>query len=481
MLFTSFEFIFLFLPFAVIGYYLMYRYAGAKAGTLWMIFSSLFFYGWWNPFYVPLLIGSLLINFWLGRRIEVVRGKKKRGWLILGVGFDLSLLGFFKYSDFFIENLNLLTKADVPLFQLALPLGISFFTFQQIAYLVDVYRGETKNMNVWHYLYFVTLFPHLLAGPIVHHADIIPQVEERSHGHIKEENIQKAIFLFSIGLFKKVVVADSLAIWANQGYGHPQDLSFLEAWVTTLSYTFQLYFDFSGYSDMAMSIALLFGIVIPVNFRSPYRSLDIQDFWRRWHITLGRFFTRYLYIPLGGNRKGEGKTYRNLFMVFLASGLWHGAGWTFVCWGALHGSAILLHRAWKKKGRRLPGFLAWGLTFLFVHLAWVLFRAETFTDAILVYRSLFDVGKNMYQYTFVTNGNPVLSIVDVVPHPSVYSLLILFIILFLCVLKVRDSVALLEGFHPNRLYRYWTVILLVSVVYLIFNARSTSEFLYFNF
>ncbi|MGB6019807.1 MAG: MBOAT family O-acyltransferase, partial [Sulfurimonadaceae bacterium] len=262
--------------------------------------------------------------------------------------------------------------------------AISFFTFQQIAYLVDSYRGETAEYDFLNYALFVTFFPQLIAGPIVHHAEMMPQFASKWNLVKNYKNIATGLFIFSIGLFKKVVIADTFAKWATAGFDHAETLNLLEAWATSLSYTFQLYFDFSGYTDMAIGAALLFNIKLPINFNSPYKALDIQDFWRRWHITLSRFLRDYIYIPLGGNRKGSFRTYNNLLATFILGGIWHGAGWTFVFWGLLHGMALVVHRFWKSIGFTMPNILAWFITFNFINIAWVFFRAREWDDAIKV-------------------------------------------------------------------------------------------------
>ena len=263
-----------------------------------------------------------------------------------------------------------------------MPIAISFFTFQQIIYLVDSYRGETKEYAFLNYSVFVAFFPQLISGPIVHHKEMMPQFENNRNKIINHENIAIGMLFFSIGLFKKVVLADTFATWATNGFDRAEILYFFEAWATSLSYTFQLYFDFSGYADMAIGIGLLFNIRLPINFNSPYKSRDIRDFWRRWHITLSRFLRDYVYIPLGGNKGTSIKTYNNLMVTFLIGGIWHGAGWTFVFWGLLHGLALVLQRLWSSFGLKMPTLLAWFITYNFVNLAWVFFRAESFSDAL---------------------------------------------------------------------------------------------------
>ena len=296
----------------------------------------------------------------------------KKAILIVAIAANLALLGYFKYSDFLIDNLNFAFNLHIHSLNLLLPLAISFFTFQQIAYLVDSYSGgSTKEYNFLNYCLFVTFFPQLIAGPIVHHKEVMPQFGNLKSKVPNYKNIALGIFVFSLGLFKKVLIADTFAVWASNGFDKAEILSLIEAWVTSLSYTFQLYFDFSGYCDMAIGAALLFNIKLPINFNSPYKASDIQDFWRRWHITLSRFLRDYVYIPLGGNRKGRARTYLNLILTFIIGGIWHGAGWTFIFWGFLHGLALMIHRFWHNLGFRMNKVLAWFITFNFVNIAWV--------------------------------------------------------------------------------------------------------------
>ena len=339
MLFNSFEFIFIFLPIVFFGYFSLCSWRLTVASKLWLVSGSLFFYGWWNPLYLPLILTSALVNYAVGRRLSgpAPEWVTQRTLLIIGIAFNLSLLGYFKYTDFLIGNVNALFSTGVPLTRIALPLAISFFTFQQIAYLVDSYRYEAREYDLLNYLLFVTFFPQLIAGPIVHHREMMPQFASRRHMVKRYRNIASGLFIFGIGLFKKVVLADTFAEWANPGFDTLPALSLVDAWATSLSFSFQLYFDFSGYTDMAIGGALLFNIRLPVNFDSPYKAVSIQDFWRRWHVTLSRFLREYVYVPLGGNRAGGFRTNVNLSAVFLLGGLWHGASWMFIIWGALHG------------------------------------------------------------------------------------------------------------------------------------------------
>ena len=392
MLFNSFEYIFLFLPAVFFLYFLLNRVRYATAAKLFLIGASLFFYSWWDLSYLYIILLSVFFNFAVGSLISrdtLFSDRTKKVLLIAGVAANLAMLGYFKYSDFFLENINHALGTSYPLLHLALPLGISFFTFQQITYLVDSYKGQTEEYSFLNYMLFVTFFPQLIAGPIVHHKEMLPQFAKKWNWVANRKNIAMGLFIFSIGLFKKVMIADRFAVWANRGFDTAETLNMLEAWVTSLSYTFQLYFDFSGYTDMAIGAALLFNIRLPINFNSPYKARNIREFWRRWHITLTRFLKDYLYIPLGGNRGGVLRTYINIFIVFFLAGIWHGAGWTFIFWGILHGIALIVHRIWSGFAIRMPLVLAWFLTFNFVNVAWVFFRAKNFDDALKVLEGMF--------------------------------------------------------------------------------------------
>ncbi|MDD4802561.1 MAG: MBOAT family protein, partial [Syntrophomonas sp.] len=392
MLFNSYEFIFLFLPICLIVYFLLNRFASGSAAKLWLVLASLFFYSWWNVIYLPLILLSIVVNYAVGTALVKSSDRIRltpKTILATGITFNLLLLGYFKYMDFFLTNINLVFSNDLPLLHIVLPLGISFFTFTQIAFLVDAYHSEAREYNPINYALFVTFFPHLLAGPILHHKEMMPQFESGENKALNYKNLAQGIFLFSIGLFKKVAIADTLALAANYGFDTAAALSLVEAWITSLSYTLQLYFDFSGYTDMAIGAALMFNIRLPINFNSPYKALSIQDFWRRWHMTLSRFLQKYVYIPLGGNRRGNINMYRNLMITFLLGGLWHGAGWTFVFWGFLHGAGLVIQRLWQKLNLRMHKWLAWFITFNFVNIAWVFFRAETWSSAIKVLTGMF--------------------------------------------------------------------------------------------
>ncbi|MGH6886959.1 MAG: MBOAT family O-acyltransferase, partial [Geminicoccales bacterium] len=330
MLFNSFEFILAFLPVTLIGFFLLGGRESPRAALSWLVLTSLFFYGWWNPSYLVLIIGSICFNFFVGQRLLARSSKAILGF---GVAVNLLSIAYFKYAGFLAFNIEELAGVEVGLEHIVLPLAISFFTFQQIAYLVDAHRGEVRAEGFVNYALFVTFFPQLIAGPIVHHSEVLPQFARRSTYRLDLDNLALGLTVFSIGLFKKVVLADGIATYATPMFAAAQggyEPTLFEAWGGALAYTFQLYFDFSGYSDMAVGLGLMFNIRIPINFDSPYKAVNVIDFWRRWHITLSRFLRDYLYIPLGGNRRGPERRYVNLMLTMLLGGLWHGAGWTFV-------------------------------------------------------------------------------------------------------------------------------------------------------
>jgi D-alanyl-lipoteichoic acid acyltransferase DltB (MBOAT superfamily) len=383
MLFNSYDYLIWFLPGTLVVFFLLGR--RPLAAQAWLTLASLFFYGWWNLWHLPLILGSIAFNFVVARGLQ--KGAS-RGLLAFGVAANLAVLGVFKYADFFLVNAAHLTGEPPALLHLALPLGISFFTFTQIAYLVDVYRRKAQEPVLANYALFVTFFPHLLAGPILHHSEMMPQFADKSNKRPQWDNLASGLFLLTIGLVKKVVFADTFAPIADAGFGAPATLSAPAAWLAVLAYTMQIYFDFSGYTDMALGAARLFNIRMPINFDSPYRATDIRDFWHRWHITLSRFLREYLYIPLGGNRGRDARTAANILATFLLGGLWHGAAWTFVIWGLLHGLAMISLRIWGTIGRRLPRGVAWALTFLFVMTTWVFFRATSLDGALAMLQAM---------------------------------------------------------------------------------------------
>ena len=404
MLFNSYEFIFVFLPITLILFFLIGAKGHHKIAMTWLVSASLFFYGWWNPAYLGLIMASMLFNYALGVGLCSGTRAQKKAILISGIIVNLSVIGYFKYANFFVDNLNSALESSIHLELIILPLAISFFTFQQITYLVDAYKGETKEYDFLQYCLFVTFFPQLIAGPIVHHKEMMPQFSKESIYLLKYNNLAAGGTIFLLGLFKKVVIADSFALYATPVFELAEageSLTFFVAWGGALSYTFQLYFDFSGYSDMAIGLARMFGIKLPLNFNSPYKAVNIIDFWRRWHMTLSRFLRDYVYIPLGGNKKGKSRRYINLMITMLLGGLWHGAGWTFVAWGALHGFYLMINHGWrafrKKLGVDLSNRTALGdmlsivITFLAVVVSWVFFRAESFSAGMNIIMAMSDI------------------------------------------------------------------------------------------
>lgn len=482
MLFNSYEFIFAFLPITFFIYFYLNHKRLTIASKGFLVFASLFFYSWWNILYLPIILGSMLFNFIIGNSLNT-NNINKKSLLAFGIVSNIVLLGYFKYSDFFIENFNIVTSSNVELLNLALPLAISFFTFQQIAYLVDSYKSETKEYDFLNYAVFVTFFPQLIAGPVVHHSEMMPQFAKNKNKIINYRNIMLGLFIFSIGLFKKVIIADTFAVWANTGFDTATTLMLFDAWATSLSYTFQLYFDFSGYTDMAIGLALLFNIKLPINFNSPYKATNIQDFWRRWHMTLSRFMRNYIYIPLGGNKKGGFRMYNNLMATFVLGGLWHGAAWTFVFWGFLHGLALIIQRVWSKLGIKLWSWLAWLITFNFINITWVFFRAKAWEDAVKVLSGMFGLNGITLPYalenrlSFLSSygiefGNFVGNINGGKFTPLVLIGGFIFILLF------KNSIELLNSFKVSyKTMLFSSFIFICSVLF----SYKDSTFLYFNF
>ena len=488
MLFNSYEFIFLFLPFTFFIYFYLNKKRLTEVAKGFLVLSSLFFYSWWNVIYLPLILGSMVFNYCFGVELNKENSKiSKKFILILGIVANLMLLGYFKYSDFFISNVNFIFNTQIPHLNLLLPLAISFFTFQQIAYLVDsATGGGTKQYDFLNYCLFVTFFPQLIAGPIVHHKEMMPQFANFRNKIINYKNIALGLFIFSIGLFKKVVIADSFAVWATNGFDKAAVLNLFEAWATSLSYTFQLYFDFSGYCDMAIGAALLFNIKLPINFNSPYKALNIQDFWRRWHITLSRFLRDYIYIPLGGNRKGRLRTYANLMATFIIGGIWHGAGWTFVFWGFLHGVALVIHRIWNELGFKMNKILAWFITFNFINITWVFFRAKDWDDALKVLKGMFGLSGGIVlnarlekRVGFLKEYGVSFDKWDINLQVDGTNTLIYFMVFsFVLVLFCKNSAQKIQYF---KLCWQNLTIAVFCFVLAILNIYKMSQFLYFNF
>jgi D-alanyl-lipoteichoic acid acyltransferase DltB (MBOAT superfamily) len=486
MLFNSYFFILFFLPLAVAGYFVLQRLAGVKWARLYLIIASLGFMGFWNVWFALVLIGSVLFNYLCAAALSRAKGRRKIAAFTSGIVLNILLLGFFKYADFFLHNVNTLFGSHIGALHILLPVGISFYTFMQIAWLTDIYRHGGYRYDFPTYCLYVIFFPYVISGPIAYHHEIIPQLQSVETRRPDPANICRGLFIFSIGLFKKTALADTLALVADGGFNTSAALTFTEAWLTSLSYTMQLYFDFSGYTDMAIGVALMFNIKLPANFNSPYKSLDIREFWRRWHITLSRFLRDYIYIPMGGNRAGEYRTLVNLMLTFLIGGLWHGAAWTFVFWGFLHGSALCVHRLWTKAGFSMHKVIAWILTFNFINITWVFFRARDWDNAVNILKGM--AGQN----GIVVSDN-------LAEHPFWQSLTVIGVtfgewranlpqadglVYFLCILLIpfvlitRNSNEYLAAFSPNWKFALAAGFMLIAGLLLL---NQTSSFLYFNF
>lgn len=398
MLFNSYAFLLAFLPITLIGYFSLAR-AGEQWATAWLCGASFLFYGWWDYRYLPLLTASILFNFWCSGQIRSAPSSTRKKWLTSAVAANLGLLAYYKYAGFFLTTISNVTGQAPPSLDIILPIGISFFTFTQIAYLVDTAQGKVGESRLLHYGLFVTYFPHLIAGPVLHHKEMMPQFADRTTSQFSANNFAVGSTIFFIGLAKKVLLADNLAPYAGQLFDQPDAPTMLVAWGGVLAYSFQLYFDFSGYSDMAVGLSRLFGVSLPLNFSSPYKAGNIIEFWRRWHMTLSRFLRDYLYIAMGGSRHGTPRRLVNLMITMVLGGLWHGAGWTFVLWGAMHGGFLVINHAWHMFAKRIRfplDFWLWRgfavvLTFTAVCFAWVLFRAPHLDAASRIMQGM--VGK----------------------------------------------------------------------------------------
>lgn len=403
MLFNSYAFIFCYFPIVLFGFFLIGK-RNARAAAGFLALASLFFYGWWSINAVPLLVGSICFNYWAGLRLTNGPGRTESGrkrMLVFALVANLGVLATFKYANFFVSNVNeglaAAGFAPMPLLHIALPIGISFYTFTQIAFLVDCWQDKVHERSFVHYVLFVTYFPHLIAGPVLHHAQMMPQFANPATYRVDLNKVALGLAIFVFGLAKKLLIGDKVGEYADlmfTGVHNGAVPTLYTAWLGVLAYTLQIYFDFSGYSDMAVGLSLCLGVELPLNFNSPYKSTSLIEFWRRWHISLSTFLRDYLYVPLGGNRKGPARRYLNLFITMLLGGLWHGAAWTFVIWGALHGGFLAVNHLWNAKVRRnaKPGrparVLGWFLTFIFVMIAWVVFRAESMHAAIEIYKGM---------------------------------------------------------------------------------------------
>ncbi|MED9821107.1 MAG: MBOAT family O-acyltransferase [Christensenellales bacterium] len=477
MLFNSYVFMLAFLPLTLLIYFLLGKLPERfQLNKLFLVLASFVFYGYNNPSYIPIIVCSILVNYALSQMMLSCEKKAIRlPLMLLGLALNLGVLFSFKYHDFFVSNLNSALGTNFTLYHLVLPLGISFFTFQQLSYVIDSYRRTVPRYRLLDYALFVTFFPQLVAGPIVLHSEIVPQFADPKNRRFNFDNFAPGLYAFALGLFKKVIVADTFGIAVQEGFANALILNTAEAWFIAIGYTLQLYFDFSGYCDVATGVGLMFNINIPINFNSPYKALNIREFWQRWHITLSRFLTTYIYFPLGGSRKGLARTCVNLMIVFLASGLWHGAGWLFLLWGLLHGAASVLYRLFRKQYDALHPALQWLMTFGFVVIAWVFFRAESMADAMAILKSMFmmDFGpiRDSITAAFALPGGLRPG------YNGIFMMVWYALSLFAC-LGLRNTYEKTMAFRPTLLNAASTVLL---ILYVTLSLSNVSVFLYFNF
>lgn len=486
MLFNSYIFILLFLPLTMIVYYLL-NHGKKETQAEWvLIIASLIFYGYFDVRYLPVILASICFNYGLSQFLLNSKNENnKRVILGAGIACNVGLLLYIKYRNFFLENVNAIFGSSFEMEQLLLPLGISFFTFQQIAYLVDSFRRETAEYEFTDYALFVTFFPKLSMGPIVLHHQLMPEFNKKENKVLNQARLSLGIWWFAVGLAKKVLLADTLGKGVDWAYANVEILGGLDVLIVSILYTLQIYFDFSGYCDMACGIGEMFQISLPRNFNSPYKATSITEFWNRWHMTLSGFLQKYIYFPLGGSRKGMARSILNILIVFLISGIWHGAAWTFIVWGMLHGVARVLHKVFQKQWDAVPKAIRWFLTFVFINFTWIFFRAESLTQAGIMLKKVFTSFEwrvqsgllqqfDVLEFTYIEEH--VGSLLNIVKtYPQIHLLIVMCIGLFL-VLVPKNLYE--KEFRPGMGNALVSVILLVWCV-LSFSGVST--FLYFNF
>lgn len=484
MLFNSYIFILCFLPITMIGYYGCNHWKKEEAAKWFLIIASLLFYGYFDVRYLPVILASICFNYGFSRMLLKKKTNKR---MLLGAGIfcNAGLLFYIKYWNFFWENVNAVFGSSLELKQLLMPLGISFFTFQQIAYLVDSYRGETVKYSFTDYTLFVAFFPKLSMGPIVLHHQLIPEFHKKENKVLNQTRLSLGIWWFTIGLSKKVLLADTLAKGVDFAYANVEALGGLDVVVVAMLYTLQLYFDFSGYCDMACGIGEMFQIRLPRNFNSPYKATSITEFWNRWHMTLSGFLQKYIYFPLGGSRKGMIRSIVNILIVFLISGIWHGAAWTYIVWGLLHGVARVLHKIFQKTWDKFPKAIRWFTTFVFLNVTWIFFRAESLTQAWKMLKKVFTAFEwklnsglmqqfDVLEFTYIEEHvAPFMSVVKT--YPYIHLLMVMLIGLFVALVPKNLYE---KEFKPGMGNALISVVLLV---WCILSFSGVSTFLYFNF
>lgn len=484
MLFNSYIFIFLFLPICFLGYFGLNHFKKYNLAQFYLLFMSLWFYAYFNLSYLFIIIFSILINYTLANLMQKkISDKRRKFYLIIGLVLNIGSLIYFKYMDFFISNINTIFKTNFNLLHILLPLGISFFTFQQLSFVIDSYKREVPKYSFLHYASFVTFFPQLIAGPIVTHNELVPQFLDKEKKKINFDNLAKGLYVFAIGLAKKVIIADTFGIAVNYGYSNISGLDSTNGIIIMLAYTIQIYFDFSGYSDMAIGLGKMFNIDIPQNFNSPYKALTIKEFWDRWHMTLTRFFTKYIYIPLGGSKRGNVRTYVNIMIVFIVSGFWHGANWTFIIWGILHGIFSVITRRFKSFFDKLHPALNYFITFSFINFTWIIFRASSIKEAFrIIYRILLcnfgPINEKIIEAFELPGLNWIFSSLNIYVYFPYISIFLFFIITFVIILGTKNTYEKLNTFKPTFGRVIKTIIL---IVWSIISLSGISTFLYFNF
>lgn len=480
MIFSSYKFLFIFLPLVYIVYLILNKLKMNVVAKLWLVMASFYFYAQGSRQFLPYFIGSVGFNYLIGSLIGKVQGnsanRTKKVLLIIGLAENIGLLGYYKYTNFFIRNFNYITKGEIPMKTIILPIGISFFTFQLIAYIVDSYRGETKDYSFLNYLLFITFFPQLIVGPIVHHKDVVPQFEDINQGIFNMENLVMGIFMFSLGCGKKILLADPLTNFAQPFFNSGGAGSFWAGWFSTLAYTISYYFDLSGYADMAIGLGLLFNIKLPQNFNSPYKARDFQDYWRRWHMTLSNFLSQYIFKIAYKKRGGSFSYYYATMITFLVSGFWHGAGWSFIIWGFINGIFVCVASFMNKKNIRLPGILAWLLTFLGIMGTRVIFVSGRVRTSLNVFRTLINFhefrGSSAIDSIHIAWSQALSFMAD-----NYYSIIILFIGMGIAFFA-KNSNEILSSFKPKLKYAIMAAVLLALSI---LQMGQVTKFLYFQF
>lgn len=481
MYFNSYLFVFVFFPITLFGYYIINSRERYQAAEAFLLLMSLVFYGSFEIKCVPVIIVSVLGNYIIG---ILLHRNSKKSLLLLGIGFNLVILIGFKYLTFIISNINKFSRSDISVPSVLIPIGLSFMTFQQISYIVDVYRDSRIKYSLLEYSLYAIFFPYVISGPIVRHNFLIPQLREKNRKSFHSESFAKGIYAFTLGLGKKVLIADTFGMVANIGFNNVADLNTTSAIFAVLSYTIQIYFDFSGYSDMVVGIGKMLNLDMPINFNSPYKAIDILDFWKRWHISLTSFLTEYVYFPLGGNRKGKMRTYLNVLCVFLISGLWHGASWMYVIWGALHGVASVINRIFKKQISKMNRVASWIILFAFLNFTWIFFRASSLNDAFMMIKKIgsCQFGALSPEMISAVLTPEIAMLIDLLfDNVAAISNIVLpmgVLLVIISMLTMRNTQEKMESFKPSTIRAILCSFILVGCIV---SFSGITSFIYVNF